>query len=94
MTSPMFDPQLRSELETAIGSIWAEALAVEAVAPEDNFFERGGHSLSALQVLNEVEERLGIELSGIEDLWEHPTLAGFAALVGSQLPGPDRATPR
>ncbi len=66
--------------EEAIAAIWRDLLAVARVGRHDQFFELGGHSLLAVQLLSQVREQLGLELS-LRDLFAQPTLAGFAALV-------------
>lgn len=48
-----------------------------AVGPEDSFFARGGHSLSAIRLVNAVKTEFGIEL-GVRDVFESPTPAALA----------------
>lgn len=45
----------RSDLESRIAGIWAELLELDDVGIHDNFFELGGDSLSAMQMVLEVE---------------------------------------
>ena len=65
-------------LETALAEIWCEVLKVEQVNLEDNFFDLGGDSLLATQVINRVRSHLNLDLS-IFDLWEDHTLKALAA---------------
>jgi hypothetical protein len=49
----------RSETETVLAHIWAEALGVEEVGVFDNFFELGGESLAAMLISAKASEALG-----------------------------------
>ena len=53
----------RSDLERRLCRIWAGMLNVQPVGIYDNFFDLGGHSLLAVQLLSNLKEELGIELS-------------------------------
>jgi acyl carrier protein len=54
------------------------------LAPDDNFFALGGHSLLGVKLIAAVQETLkpDIELN-LSDLLEHPTLADFTAHLES-----------
>lgn len=70
---PALDPTsqaFESPTEQQLASIWREILSIDAISRDDNFFERGGTSLRALQLLQEVERRLGVTLTGLEILRE------------------------
>ena len=64
-------------VEEVIAAHWAEALKIERVGREDNFFALGGHSLLAIQVIARLSERLRVELP-FRVLFESPTVAGLA----------------
>jgi hypothetical protein len=51
--------------------------------PDQSFFELGGNSLSAAQVVIRIREELGVEMS-ITDLVEAPTAGELAARIGRQ----------
>jgi aspartate racemase len=57
----------RTRLESAIARVWREALGVDQVGVYDNFFDLGGHSLMAVQVIYRLEAELGIQF-GPRDL--------------------------
>lgn len=61
--------------------LWCTALNVGTVADNDNFFSLGGHSLLALLLIDSVEQSLGVELGGMRELCENPTLAEFVSLI-------------
>jgi acyl carrier protein len=53
----------RTALERDLAQLWAELLNVGAVGVHENFFEIGGHSLLAVQLLSRVRQIYGVELS-------------------------------
>nr|QEO74682.1 condensation domain-containing protein [uncultured bacterium] len=67
----------RSELERLIAGVWREALGVERVGVQDNFFNLGGHSLLLIRVNNRLREALRMELPVIE-LFKYPTVSALA----------------
>jgi amino acid adenylation domain-containing protein len=67
----------RSELEGLIADVWREALEVERVGVQDNFFNLGGHSLLLIRVNNLLREALRIELPVVE-LFKYPTVSALA----------------
>ncbi|HET6763429.1 MAG TPA: condensation domain-containing protein, partial [Longimicrobiaceae bacterium] len=72
----------RNETETALAAIWREVLGVERVGVHDSFFDLGGHSLKATQVVSRVREALGTALP-IRAIFEAPTLAELALRCGA-----------
>jgi amino acid adenylation domain-containing protein len=73
-------PHPRDPIEAQLASIWSEVLGVPQVGPHQNFFEAGGHSLLAFQVMARIERDFGVTL-GIRQLFEAPTVAALAARV-------------
>jgi amino acid adenylation domain-containing protein len=82
-----------------VTAAWAQVLGRTEVGPHDNFFDLGGHSLSATQVASRLRGALGIDLP-VRALFERPTAAGLAAHVeellrdGAPPPPPLLALPR
>ncbi len=70
----------RSATEEAVAEVWREVLGIERVGAQDSFFALGGHSLLAARIATKVRDRFVIELS-VRTLFDHPTLAAFAACV-------------
>ncbi|HET6232566.1 MAG TPA: amino acid adenylation domain-containing protein, partial [Longimicrobiaceae bacterium] len=70
----------RSATEQVLADVWAEVLKAGAVGVHDRFFDLGGHSLSALQLLARVRSVLGVEVP-LRALFDSPTVAGLAAAV-------------
>lgn len=52
-----------TDSEILLADIWAEALQVDSVGINDNFFSLGGHSLLVMKVIADIEERTSIKLS-------------------------------
>lgn len=71
-------------LQDSIAATWAKALGVKMVAPTDNFFALGGHSLLGVKLLAEIQAKTGIEEElRLSDLLEFPTLGEFTAHLES-----------
>ncbi|MEW5931039.1 MAG: non-ribosomal peptide synthetase, partial [Gemmatimonadota bacterium] len=75
----------RTPVEEEVAAVWAEVLGVERVGIHDDFFEHGGHSLRAAQVVSRVRGALGADLS-LRDLFDAPTVAELAARVEARRP--------
>ncbi len=69
--------------ETIVADIWRELLDVDEIGLHDNFYDLGGHSLMAIQVVTALEKRTQLQVSP-RDLVFH-TLKQFAALCESRL---------
>ncbi|MCF5670480.1 amino acid adenylation domain-containing protein, partial [Pseudomonas syringae] len=76
-TRPYEAPE--GETETLLARLWSDLLGVEQVGRHDNFFELGGHSLLAVSLTARLRQE-GIE-ADVRALFEHPTLAGYAAIT-------------
>ncbi|HVG20293.1 MAG TPA: amino acid adenylation domain-containing protein, partial [Blastocatellia bacterium] len=66
--------------EEELLQVWQEILRREWIGVNDNFFEMGGDSLTAVQVISRVWAKLGIDIQ-IEDVFDAPTVAGLAARI-------------
>jgi amino acid adenylation domain-containing protein len=76
----------RTRLEQAIAGIWREVLGVEQVGVEDNFFDRGGHSLLLVRVHARLQKLLDREIP-VVDLFNHPTIGALARHLGDRPQG-------
>jgi amino acid adenylation domain-containing protein len=70
----------RNATEEKLAAIWAEVLKVERVGIHDNFFEAGGHSVLATQVVSRVRAALAVELP-LRELFLVPTISGLAVRI-------------
>ncbi|MFL6137844.1 MAG: non-ribosomal peptide synthetase [Frankiaceae bacterium] len=72
--------QLGDPLHVAVARIWADELGVPAVAPNDDFFSLGGHSLLVMKVVGRTRKELGADVS-VRALFQAPVLADFVERV-------------
>jgi thioesterase domain-containing protein len=70
----------RTAAEEVLAGIWANLLKLERVGVNDDFFSSGGHSLLALQLLNQVNSTFAAQLP-LRLLFEHRTVASQAAEI-------------
>src|SRR5581483_3260311 len=73
----------QTPLQSRLVSLWQEVLKRAPVSIDDNFFDLGGHSLLAARLQSRLQQA-GIELGGLQVLFEHPTIAQLAAWLEQQ----------
>ncbi|WP_345780247.1 phosphopantetheine-binding protein [Xanthomonas prunicola] len=66
--------------EQALALLWCDLLGVERVGRHDDFFEVGGHSLLAVQLIARIESQLQRRIA-VSQLFAHSDLAALAALL-------------
>jgi amino acid adenylation domain-containing protein len=70
----------RNATEEIVASIWSEVLGVARVSVQQDFFELGGDSLTATQVISRINLAFQIDLP-LGVLFEHRTVAGLAPAI-------------
>ena len=70
----------RTPTESRIAAIWGEALGIPSPGVHDNFFDAGGHSLKAAQIVTKLRSALEVDVA-TRHLFEQPTIAGLAEIV-------------
>jgi acyl transferase domain-containing protein/acyl carrier protein/uncharacterized coiled-coil protein SlyX len=75
-TNEAFD----SDLERDVAAIWQQLLRVERIGPRDNFFDLGGDSLLASQLLTHLREHFNVQIP-LESLFEAPTVSEVAKRI-------------
>ncbi|MFZ5918978.1 MAG: amino acid adenylation domain-containing protein [Chloroflexota bacterium] len=74
----------RTPVEEGLADIFAQVVSLDRVGVHDSFFDLGGHSLRATQVISRVREVFQIDLP-LRALFEWPTVAGLAVQVEAAL---------
>ncbi|HWK11078.1 MAG TPA: SDR family NAD(P)-dependent oxidoreductase, partial [Vicinamibacterales bacterium] len=82
----------QTDRERAIAAIWQDVLGGAMPGIHDNFFESGGHSLLAAQVLARVKHECGVELP-LRALFEAPTVQALAQRIDEAAGSSSAATP-
>ncbi|MFF0818631.1 non-ribosomal peptide synthase/polyketide synthase, partial [Rhodococcus sp. NPDC003318] len=70
----------RTPVEEVVAGVFADVLGVDRVSVDEDFFDIGGNSLAATRVVARVGATLGARV-GVRELFDAPTVAGFAARV-------------
>jgi len=70
----------RTPTEESLARIWAEVLGIDQVGIHHSFFELGGFSLLAIEVVSRVREAFQVELP-LRELFAAPTIADLAVLI-------------
>jgi acyl carrier protein len=70
----------RSAIEGWLASQWEDATGQAEIGIYDDFFEIGGHSVSAIRILTELHVAHGVRLS-IDDFFELATIDRLAAAI-------------
>ncbi|HJP94904.1 MAG TPA: amino acid adenylation domain-containing protein [Pyrinomonadaceae bacterium] len=81
-------------VEELVAGMWAEVLGLERVGVNDNFFDLGGHSLVAIQVISRVRETFQVELK-LDKFFATPTVSALAKVIAAaQARGEESKTQR
>jgi amino acid adenylation domain-containing protein len=70
----------RTPEEEQIAAIWREVLQKDRIGVHDDFFNLGGHSLAAVQILSHVRDKFRVQFPILSFL-EAPTIADMAARI-------------
>ncbi|MGW3962958.1 type I polyketide synthase [Amycolatopsis sp. NPDC005003] len=70
-------------VEGALRALWTAALGIEDIGADDDFFELGGSSLTAVDLMSNIRDRFAVDLS-IAALFEYPTLGALARELSEQ----------
>jgi acyl carrier protein len=70
----------RNPVEQMIADLWAKTLSIEKVGIHDNFFDLGGHSLMATQIISRLRNTYHVEIP-LRKLFEAPTVANLALVI-------------
>jgi amino acid adenylation domain-containing protein/non-ribosomal peptide synthase protein (TIGR01720 family) len=76
----------RTPLEAELDVIWREVLGLSVADVHQDFFEAGGHSLLAMQLVSRIRTAFRIEMP-LRVVYEHPTIAALAGRIEALLRG-------
>jgi amino acid adenylation domain-containing protein len=77
----------RTPLEELLAEIWGDVLGVERIGIHDNFFEAGGHSLLAMQLVSRIAGILQVEVP-LRTIFTAPTVAELTEYITLNHPAP------
>ena len=66
-----------NEFEEMLLDVWKDALALDRIGVTTSFHDLGGHSLSAIRLINRVNEAFELELAA-NTIFRYPTIRGLA----------------
>jgi acyl-coenzyme A synthetase/AMP-(fatty) acid ligase/acyl carrier protein len=94
----VIDPVSRpgNDMENTLASIWAEALGLERIGVERNYFDLGASSLMVAEVHSRLQQHLQQEIS-LVDLFQFPTVRALSTHLSGVISAPtlsDRASRR
>lgn len=72
-----------TDIEKSISEIWSSVLKVEGIGKDDNFFDLGGHSLSAVQVTYHIKKKLNVSIP-LQKFFDLPTIKKLAGFVENE----------
>ena len=86
-------PSARTDLDRLVTDAWRTVLHTEAVGPEQNFFDIGGHSLLLVELQHRLRASTGKDVD-LLDLFQYPTVRAQAELLaGSTATAASRTGP-
>ncbi len=78
----------RTSIEGVVKDIWREVLKIDQLSVDDNFFDLGGHSVLALQVVARLLDCIGtahhhfdVERILITTMFEQPTIRALSEQI-------------
>jgi acyl carrier protein len=89
-------PRPGNDMENILASIWAEALGLERIGVEQNYFDLGASSLMVAEVHSRLQQHLQQEIS-LVDLFQFPTVRALSTHLSGVISAPavsDRASRR
>jgi acyl carrier protein len=78
LSTPFIPP--KTLIESKLTQIWADLLSLDRVGIDDNFFDLGGHSLTATQLVSRIISQFRLDLP-LQALFQSPTVAEMAAVI-------------
>lgn len=73
----------RSPLERQLADLWSDVLDREEFSVDDNFFDVGGHSLRAMQLITRIRRDFEVDLS-LGAFLDAPTIGGLSQAIAKR----------
>ncbi len=87
MTRPALDVSFvapKGPIEETLAKMWVEILGIERIGARDNFFDLGGNSLSAMQVVARMEKTFNVRVT-LKTFFESPTIASSSKTLSANV---------
>ena len=75
----------RGPTELMLARIWSEALRADTLGIDDDFFDLGGHSMLATQVVARIHKENTGRAVGVMDLFQHRTIRQLAGFMSDEV---------
>ncbi len=86
-TIPKLDKRFRvpeTETEKMIAEIWSKVLNLEKAGTDDNFFDLGGNSLSAVQIAFQIQKTFNVDVP-LQMFFNSPTITALSGKIDGEL---------
>jgi acyl carrier protein len=70
----------QTETEKAVAAIWSELLRMDGIGVEDDFFDLGGQSMTAVGLVARLRDAFDVNIE-LATLFERPTIAGLSEAI-------------
>jgi amino acid adenylation domain-containing protein len=78
---PLQEKELpQNQTERRLVYIWREIFQIKKIGTMDNFFDIGGHSIKALQLINSIQKQFNLKIH-IEEVFRVTTIKELASLI-------------
>ncbi|MEL7504495.1 MAG: amino acid adenylation domain-containing protein [Cyanobacteria bacterium J06554_6] len=81
----------RNAMEERLAEIWSRTLTISPIGIEDNFFDIGGDSLRAIQLVHQIRDDFNVDLPMVS-LFDAPTISQFVQTLTTAIKSGQTAT--
>lgn len=74
----------RNDIDTKLITLLKSLLSTTSISIDDNFFDLGGDSLSAINLCAQIQNEFNVQLF-VKDILEHPTIKDISDIISSNL---------
>ena len=75
---------VRNDIDTCVIKLFKNILKITSVSIDDDFFDLGGDSLSAINLCAQIQNEFNVQLF-VKDILEHPTIKDISDIISSNL---------